>query len=188
MWDGEDHAAPQLCVGCKQMMSINFYHILAIALIIACLSTTHAKGGVPIGNLKCFGIEYVVEELVGGIVEYEKYKIEDTDKTNKDWQKLQNDFKKGFTELSFKNHKDYELPEWHHGTKVLYVYLYNEKFFNKGFIPTILHILKANGNCYAEFECYDNKQKLIGFFQVYKNKIRFDKSLESRGLIKQLCD
>lgn len=170
------------------MISINFSNISAIALIITCSLITHASGSELIGNLKCNGIEYVVEESVGGIVDYEKYKIEDVDNTYKEWRKLQNDFIKKFNEASFKNHKDYELPDWHYGTKVLYVYLYNEKFFDKGFIPKVLQILKANGNCYAEFECFDNKQNYIGFFQVYRNKIRFEKSFENMGFIKQLCE
>lgn len=138
-------------------------------------------------NEKCNGIEYVVEEDVVGIVDGEKYEIEDNKKTYNEWRKLQNDFAKNFSEFSLNNPVEYELPEWHHGTKSLWVYLYNENFYNRDFIPKILNILNANGVCFAQFECYNDSQELIGDFQVYKDKVCFDELFESSGFIQRLC-
>ncbi len=133
-------------------------------------------------------VEYFVHEEVAGIIDGEKYEIEDTEKTFREWKKLQNDFVSEFGEFSEEEPEDYELPEWHHETKCLYVYLYNEKFYNKEFIPRILQIVNDNGNCFAQFECYDDNLGLLGDFQVYKDIVVFSKLFEKSGTIKKLCD
>ena len=74
------------------------------------------------------------------------------------------------------------------GTKCLWVYLYNEEFYNTDFIPKILKILDSNGDCFAQFECYDDKQELIGYIQIYKDLVLFDELFETSGFIKRLCE
>ena len=129
-------------------------------------------------------IQYVIEEDVVGVVNASKYEIEDSENNLKDWHKLQSDFSKEFSEFS---KEDYDLTDWHNGIKCLFVYLYNYEFYTKDFIPRILNILKMNGDCLAQFECYDNEQELLGSFQVYMDKIYLEEMLEENGIVDQLC-
>jgi len=81
---------------------------------------------------------------------------------------------------------DYELPDWHHGLRQLYVYLYSERFYDGEFILKISRILDSNRGSFAEFECFNNDQDLMGSFQVYPDKVCFDVLCEESGLIRLL--
>lgn len=146
------------------------------------------SGDKIMGNNLCNGIEFVIEEDAIGIRDYEKYEIEDNEKTYAEWKQLQNDFAIEFKEFSSDNDKDYEFAEWHHGAKRLSIYLYNEKFYNHFFIPKILKIIHNNPNSFAEFECYNDKEEMIGSFQIYEDQIVFDDLFEESGFIKSLCE
>ncbi|MFH2060746.1 MAG: hypothetical protein ABIJ59_17860 [Pseudomonadota bacterium] len=135
----------------------------------------------------CNGIEFLVEADAVGIRDWERYEIEDNKKTYAEWKKLQSDFAIQFKEFSPENRPDYEFADWHHGSRRLSVYLYNEKFYNKYFVPKILKIIYDNPNSFAEFECYNDKDEMIGSFQIYEDKIIFDNLFEESGYIKSLC-
>jgi len=112
---------------------------------------------------------YSIIQGVLGIRSVSTYEIEDTENTFKLWRELQKNFVKEFKEFTSYSSKDYELPDWHHGIMCLWVYLYNEQFYDANFINRVLAILERNGDCFAEFECYSNDQEYIGNFQVYKD-------------------
>lgn len=130
-------------------------------------------------------IEYQIDDALG-VVNSDKYQIQDTDETFSKWKKLQSDFAVRFGEFTSVDHKDYDFADWHHGINYLPVYLYNEGFYNAKFIPQVRKILKDNMNSFAQFECYDKNQELIGSFQVYTDIVRFDHLAESSGLIVKL--
>ncbi len=132
--------------------------------------------------------EYRFEKHVTGIHDLPKYHLEDTEENLKKWQKLQRDFTTRFCHFSSENLEDYELTEWHDGINCLYVYLYNEKFYDNAFIPTVLQILKNNGQCFAQFECYGEKQQFMGNFQIYTDKVIFDENSASSGLSARLLE
>lgn len=131
-------------------------------------------------------ISYEVVEYVTGILDASKYEISNSEEHYQSWRKLQNDFVSTFSQFSSKNDEDYELTENHYGMKCLCVNLYNEKFYNIKFIDIVLKILKKNGDCFAQFECYSNDLKFIGTFQVYNEIVRFDTISEKNSLIQKL--
>ncbi|GBC63867.1 hypothetical protein DENIS_4866 [Desulfonema ishimotonii] len=132
-------------------------------------------------------IKYEVEEDVDGVLNASKYTIKDSERTLEAWHKLQNDFREKFKEFSSEEPIDYELTDWHNGIKCLSVYIYNEKFYNKHFIPLMLDILEKNSDSFAQFECYDDREELLGYFQIYMNKVYFDEMIEEAGIIDRLC-
>ncbi|PID77764.1 MAG: hypothetical protein CSB21_03960 [Deltaproteobacteria bacterium] len=131
-------------------------------------------------------IEYRFEKHATGIIDLPKYKLEDTEENLKKWQKLKRDFSSRFIDFSSENLEDYELTDWHDEINCLYVYVYNEKFYNNEFIPAILKILNDNGECFAQFECYDDEKQFIGNFQIYPDKVIFDENSVNSGLSQKL--
>jgi len=85
-------------------------------------------------------------------------------------------------------HGNYEFGEWHYGIRTLFVFLYNENFYNENFIRKVQNILSVQQNpAYAQFECYDsNAYMLYGCCMVFKNNVIFDRLSEESGLIKRL--
>ncbi len=132
------------------------------------------------------GIEYRFEKNATGIIDLPKYKLEDTEENFKKWQKIKRDFSERFSNFSSENLEDYELTDWHDEINCLYVYVYNEKFYNNAFISAILQILNDNGDCFAQFECYDDEEQFIGNFQVYPDKVIFDENSVNSGLSAKL--
>lgn len=89
-------------------------------------------------------IEYEIEEDLVGIIDGEKYEIDDKKITLKNWHRLRDDFINEFSEFSSEEPNiDYELAYQDYGTNSLAVYIYNSKFYNKNFIPKILNILES---------------------------------------------
>ena len=81
-------------------------------------------------------MKYEIDDEFGGVPEWFKYKLEDTRSTEKEWRSLLANFSQSFPEFS-RDDEDYGFGEWHHGMRVLAVYLYNESFYNEGFIPKV---------------------------------------------------
>ncbi len=131
-------------------------------------------------------IAYKFEKHVTAIVDLPKYRLEDTEENLKNWRKLQRAFATRFSEFSSENLQDYELTDWHDEINCLYVYLYNERFYNRTFIPVILKILHDNGQSFAQFECYDDQKQFIGNFQVYPDLVVFDEKSVHSGLSARL--
>ncbi len=131
-------------------------------------------------------IEYIFEKHVTGVIDLPKYELEDTEENFEKWQKLQRDFSSRFGDFSSENLEDYELTDWHDEINCLYVYLYNEKFYSTAFISTVLQILNDHGECFAQFECYDDRKQFIGNFQIYADKVVFDQDSVNSGLSARL--
>ncbi len=131
-------------------------------------------------------IEYIFEKHATGVIDLPKYELEDTEENFEKWQKLQRNFSSRFGDFSSENLEDYELTDWHDEINCLYVYLYNEKFYNTAFISTVLQILNDNGECFAQFECYDDMKQFLGNFQIYVDKVVFDEVSVSSGLSARL--
>ena len=83
-----------------------------------------------------------------------------------------------------KKDEDYELPDWHDNIRMLWVYIYSDKFYDLNLIAKIERIVNAMENPWlAQFECYSpalesdsNQSGLIGWFLVYKESVVFSNS------------
>ena len=112
------------------------------------------------------------------------YDIEDTPESEREWRSLLNQFAASFGE--FNCDEDYEFPDWHYGTRALFVYLYNERFYNNCFIEKVRRIVECGKDSFAQFECYDATRRLMGQFMVFKDKVIFSRLCETSGLIEAL--
>ena len=130
---------------------------------------------------------YEIQDDFGGVRNGAKYNIEDTAKTENEWNRLLQAFCDAFPEFTKEAQKDYELADWHHGMRVIPAYLHNEGFYNDAFIPKVQEILLSQKNdSYAQFECYNSSKRLIGQFMVFSDTVIFDRLSEQTGLLQRL--
>ena len=126
-------------------------------------------------------LNYALEEytsLEQELCEIHSGKEEELDK---EYEIVCNRFREAFS--NFEDEKDYELPEWHHNIRMLWVYIYNEKLYTKTFIETIQKIIDMPNSWFAQFECYseelkcqENRSGAVGDFYLYKDTLVFDLS------------
>ena len=130
-------------------------------------------------------MKYEIDDEFGGVPEGFKYELEDTPSTEKEWRSLLANFSQSFPEFS-RDDEDYGFGEWHHGMRVLAVYLYNESFYNEGFILKVQGILQNQpSETFSQFECYSASKRLIAHFMVFKDKVIFDRLSAQTGLVRQ---
>jgi len=130
-------------------------------------------------------MKHTVDTEFGGIPNGDKFVIPDTPQSEKDWRLLLVEFSKIFN--TYILGKDYEFSDWHHGLRILYVYLYNTKFYDKDFISKIQAIIQGHENaCFARFECYDSSLHLTGNFMVFSDTVVFDRLSEETGILTKL--
>ncbi len=128
---------------------------------------------------------YRVDPDYGGILNGHRYAIDDSDESEEKWRLLLVSFSKEFHSEAIED-VDYDFPDWHHGTLSLSVYLYNCNLFRDGqFVNRIKKILNEHGNCFAQFECYDNRSS-IGLFQIYLQETVFNINAEQTGLLNKV--
>lgn len=109
--------------------------------------------------------------------------IDDSKSSEDKWNSLLNSFKDKFKEYS---DTDYEFADWHHGVLSLSIYLYNERFYSNSFFEKVDDVLKEYDNCFAEFECFDQDDEMIGFVLIYNNTAYIDDSCSDE--LKKLID
>jgi len=132
-------------------------------------------------------MEYEIDDDYGAVPEWFRYSIEDTPETEKQWRSLQKAFAEAFPEYTSDDCRDYELPDWHDGMRVLFVYLYNPGFYNEVFLPKVKRILEQTRHeAFAMFECFDDSDHLVGQFMVFKDKVIFTRMSAETGLLRKL--
>ena len=76
---------------------------------------------------------------------------------------------------------DFEFTDWHHNIRMLWVYLYSDKFYTADLLSNIYGILETTEfKWFAQFECYsprvenvDSQSGLVGSFFIYKESAVF---------------
>jgi hypothetical protein len=132
-------------------------------------------------------MKYTVAENFGGVKNAERYEIGDGPHSEREWRALLDDFSEVFGPSERSSSEAYEFAPWHLGMRCLFAYLYDERFYRKGFIPAIVKILHSQTNdCFAKFECFDKELKLLGCFMVFKEEVEFDQLSSQSGLIAKL--
>ena len=90
------------------------------------------------------------------------------------------------THRDFNRDDDFEFPDWHANIRMLWVYLYSDRFYAPELLVNIHSIIESTDfRWFAQFECYspilentDNRTGSIGSFFVYNNSAVFCDSVE----------
>jgi hypothetical protein len=129
-------------------------------------------------------MNFSIEERFGGVPDGDLYSIQDTAESEQEWRALISAFDETIGGGSTGNRNDYEIPDWHHGMRGLFVYLYSERFYVRSFMPAVVRLLKAQPQpCFAKFECFNDESRLLGCFIVFKDRVIFDQQSEKSGLV-----
>lgn len=129
-------------------------------------------------------MDFSIEERFGGVPNGDLYSIKDTAETEQEWRALISEFDETIGGGSIGSREDYEIPDWHHGMRGLFVYLYSERFYVRSFVPAVVRILTAQPKpCFARFECFNDESRLVGCFMVFKDRVIFDEGSEKSGLV-----
>jgi hypothetical protein len=132
-------------------------------------------------------MNFSLAERFGGVPNGDLYSIEDTAASEQEWRALISAFDETIGGGSTGSREDYEIPDWHHGMRGLFVYLYGERFYVRSFVPAVVRILKAQPQpCFAKSECFNDESRLIGCFLVFKDRVIFDECSEKSGLVARL--
>lgn len=97
--------------------------------------------------------------------------IDDSKESEDKWNFLLSSFKDRFKEY---HSSDYDFADWHHGVMSLSVYLYNEQLYSRSFFEKVDDILEEHDNCFAEFECFNKNNEMIGFVLIYNHNAYID--------------
>ena len=75
---------------------------------------------------------------------------------------------------AFNEGDDYEFTPWHSNLRMLWVYLYSSRFYDKNFVSATLGIIEAYPDWFIQYECYNTDCESIGCCLMYKQSAVFD--------------
>lgn len=101
---------------------------------------------------------------------------------NEEYETAKRLFAQAFGNL--KDGIDYELPDWHHNIRMLWVYVYSDSFYCPQFVGCIKQLLRDMPHeWFAQFECYSPARESaglptgwVGDFLIYKDTAMFCES------------
>ncbi|MDR3378238.1 MAG: hypothetical protein P4M10_06095 [Verrucomicrobiae bacterium] len=132
-------------------------------------------------------MDYIIDDDFGSVPDGHQYEIKDTPEAIDEWRALLAAFTTEFSEFTAADGMDFAVADSHYETRSIFACLYNEGFYNEKFIPRVQGVLRNQTNpSFAQFECFDGDLRLLGCLMVFKDKVSFDRKLETNGIVGKL--
>ena len=112
---------------------------------------------------------------------------------DREFEQLKTRFNQSYPALE--QDEDFEFTDWHSNLRMLWVYLYSDKFYNPDLLSNTFRLIESmESPWFFQFECYSksiesntNQTGSIGCFLVYKDSVIFNGNPEWDLFVKRIA-